>query len=262
MSIVRTIVKSALPPVVTIRLRAAFKHHELERALLPGLCDASRAGVDVGAALGAYTWPLSRLCKSCVAFEPNPEQAHYLRCAFGQSVRVESLALSNRSGESELVIPLENGQEMAGLATIGAGEWLEGRPVRRQKVAMRTLDSFALGPVGFIKIDVEGHELAVLEGAAALLRRDQPSLLIELEERFAPGSIARVREFLERFGYQGQFLERGRILPITAFNPNVHQAMENWGAIGTYINNFIFIAKEKYAGAQARLLRLGYLVEA
>jgi FkbM family methyltransferase len=255
MSFVRTIVKSTLPPALTIRLRAAFKHHEHERALLPALCDRDRMGVDVGAALGAYTWPLAHLCKDCLAFEPNSTQADYLRRAFGRSVRVESVALSNRSGETELLIPLEGGQEMAGLATIGAGEWFEGKTVRRQRVAMRTLDSYRLDPVGFMKIDVEGHELAVLEGAADLLRRCRPALLIEVEERFAAGSVARVRAFLESLSYRGQFLEARTMRPIEAFDPARHQAIESWGVAGAYINNFVFTSGDGHA---ERLARLGY----
>jgi FkbM family methyltransferase len=256
----RSLAKSVLPPVVTVRLRAAFKRHELERALLSALCDPARLGVDVGAALGAYTWPLSRLCRGCIAFEPNPAQASYLRRAFGGAVRVENVALSDHSGETELVIPLENGREMAGLASISSDGMFAGQAVRRQKVGLRTLDSFALGPTGFIKLDVEGHELAVLGGAVALIGRDHPVLLVELEERFAAGSIARVREFLDAMGYCGLFLQEGRLCPIEAFDPAVHQSMVNWGSIGAYINNFLFIAQPAYAATQARLARLGYPV--
>jgi FkbM family methyltransferase len=258
MSRIRQFAKAVLPPAATIRLRATFKRHENERKLLPALCDPARAGVDVGAALGAYTWPLSRLCKSCTAFEPNPLQAAYLRRAFGNTVRIENVALSNISGEIELVIPLDNGRDMAGLASISPGEIFSGRAVRRQKVAMRTLDSFALGPTGFMKVDVEGHELAVLEGATDLLRRDQPIVLVELEERFASGSVARVCTFLEQMGYRGLFLEQQVLKPVMAFDALRHQAMENWGTIGAYINNFIFLPQQTFAATLGRLVRLGY----
>lgn len=258
MSFLRAFAKSALPPPVTIRLRAAFKRHEMERALLPALCDPAKTGIDVGAALGAYTWPLSRLCKSCIAFEPNIAQAQYLRRAFGNTVRIENAALSNRSGEIDLVIPQEGNKDLPGQATIDEEASLISKSVRRQKVIMRSLDSFELEPVGFIKIDVEGHELAVLEGAASLLRRDQPTLLIEIEERFAVGSIARVRNFLEPAGYQGWFL-RGRCLyPIAGFDAQEYQRMEEWGSIASYINNFVFIAGTKLAGTRTCLAQFGY----
>jgi FkbM family methyltransferase len=251
-----------LPPPVTIRLRAAFKHHELERALLPALCDPNRAGLDIGAALGAYTWPLAKLCKSCVAFEPNPMQARYLRQAFGNKVRIENIALSDSEGEVELVVPQKGGKDQSGWATIAPGDWLEGMDVRRLKVHMRTLDSLQLETVGFIKVDVEGHELAVLRGGNVLLRRDYPTLLVELEERFGEGSILRVREYLEPLGYRGQFLENGRVCPIADFVPAKNQAMTKWGEPGAYINNFIFIPADRYANFRDRLASLGYRAEA
>ena len=37
--------------------------------------------------------------------------------------------------------------------------------------------------VGFIKIDVEGHEHAVLEGATKTIKRNMPNLLVEMEEK-------------------------------------------------------------------------------
>jgi FkbM family methyltransferase len=261
MSLLRSVAKAVLPPPVTIRLRAAFKQHEPERALLPALCDPARTGLDIGAALGAYTWPLSRLCACCIAFEPNPNQARYLARALGNKARVETVALSDHDGEVELVIPLEHGNNQAGLATIAPGAWLDGVPVRRITVAMRRLDSFDLAPAGFIKLDVEGHELAVLRGASQLLTRNRPNLLIELEERFGEGTIARVREFLTPLGYQGLYLEGKSLRSIATFNPSLHQQMAHWGTPGAYINNFIFIAEPEVVAARQRLARLGFMIE-
>ena len=61
-----------------------------------------------------------------------------------------------------------------------------GDTVETIRVPLRTLDSYNLSNIGFIKIDVEGHELDVLRGAEVTLRRDQPNLLIEIENRHAP----------------------------------------------------------------------------
>jgi hypothetical protein len=65
-----------------------------------------------------------------------------------------------------------------------------GGVMERQAAAGRSYDVEAarldtlLGgnerPIRFVKIDVEGHELAVLRGASALLRRDRPALLVEV----------------------------------------------------------------------------------
>jgi len=261
MSLIRSVAKAVLPPPLTIRLRAVFKQHEPERALLPALCDPAQMGLDIGAALGAYTWPMSQLCVGCVAFEPNPGQARYLRRALGGNARVENLALSDHDGEVELVIPLGRAGDQAGLATIAPGAWLGGTPVERVKVTARRLDSFSMPPVGFIKLDVEGHELAVLKGAQRRLARDQPTLLVELEERFGEGSIARVRDFLTPLDYRGLYLNGRQLHSIAAFDPTLHQQMAHWGTPGAYINNFIFVAQYRFAAARRRIAQLGYIVE-
>jgi hypothetical protein len=53
-------------------------------------------------------------------------------------------------------------------------------------VPVRRLDSFEFDRVRLIKIDVEGHELAVLRGGEALLERDHPVLVVELDSRNSP----------------------------------------------------------------------------
>jgi hypothetical protein len=52
-----------------------------------------------------------------------------------------------------------------------------------------------------LKIDVEGHEDAVLAGARVLLARDAPSLIVEVEDRHKQGSRGAVCEFLADLGY-------------------------------------------------------------
>ncbi|MGO8126768.1 FkbM family methyltransferase, partial [Rhizobium ruizarguesonis] len=63
---------------------------------------------------------------------------------------------------------------------------LSTQNVEEISVPTRRLDSYQFGPLGFIKIDVEGHELKVLKGSQAILNRDHPNLLIEAEDRHRP----------------------------------------------------------------------------
>ena len=68
------------------------------------------------------------------------------------------------------------------------------------EVELRTLDSYGFEDVAFIKIDVEGHEEAVLAGAGDTLVRAKPVLLIEIEERHNPGGLDRIAKRLSRIG--------------------------------------------------------------
>ena len=74
-----------------------------------------------------------------------------------------------------------------------------------REISCKRLDDLNLDPVGFIKIDVEGHEEAVLMGGATLLERDRPTALIEIEERHKAGAIDAITERMNGLGYRGFF---------------------------------------------------------
>ena len=90
---------------------------------------------------------------------------------------------------------------MDGCATIEEQNRLSTQNVEEISVPTRRLDSYQFDTVGFIKIDVEGHELKVLEGAEAILHRDRPNLLIEAEDRHRPNAVGSVIDYLKPFGY-------------------------------------------------------------
>lgn len=73
-------------------------------------------------------------------------------------VIVHEVAASDQTGTLRLSIPLRGRTRMTGYATAGR---FEG-PVETLDVPARPLDDLELGPVAFIKIDVEGHEMSVI----------------------------------------------------------------------------------------------------
>jgi FkbM family methyltransferase len=171
-------------------------HKPAERAsrLLPYLVLGPEASLDVGANLGDYTWHLRALSAEVWAFEPNPVLGDWLRRCFGESVTVLNAALGEHDTTAVLSIPCDpQGEEMAGLGSI---ETDFGQQSRKISVPVKRLDSFELPRVGFIKIDVEGHELAVLKGGANLLRREHPTVFVEVEERHRPNAVQSTREWL------------------------------------------------------------------
>ena len=149
-----------------------------------------------------------------VAFEPQPAFAGFLAEAFAGTVRIERMALSAAAGAAVLRVPALGAH--SGMATIETANDLGDAPCLVLRVPCRPLDSFALPRIGFVKIDVEGHELAVLEGARELLERDRPNLLIEAEDRHRPGAVASIVAWLYDLGYAGWFLAGGRLHPIAA----------------------------------------------
>src|SRR6185295_16151644 len=84
-----------------------------------------------------------------------------------------------------------------------------GENVVALEVETRRLDEFAIANCSFIKIDVEGHEEAVLDGAPALIAAQRPVLMIELVEAFNPGVVARLAERYTAMSYDVFLSQRG-----------------------------------------------------
>jgi FkbM family methyltransferase len=213
---------------------------EPELRLLPQLCARDGIAVDVGASLGYYTAWLEHLCGRCIAFEPNPQNAARLRRLYPR-VEVRQVALSSTSGETVLRIPVHaTGFELTGWSTIEPGNDLSAaEAVAQHEIAVETatLDSFNLSHVSFIKIDVEGHELSVLQGAQRTLAASRPNLLVEVQDRTRPGALPAVFGMLGRLGYQGHFVEGGCFVAVTDLDRDVREPV----AKGIPHINFVFL---------------------
>ena len=181
--------KERIPPRLRLAQRAwrSWLDGEAELHLIPRLCDPGRWSLDVGANNGVYSWHMARASAGVTAFEPQPRHARFLAAALGPDVAVEQVALSDAGGDVRLRVPRRHMED--GRATIEPGNALTGFDWYEITVPRRRLGDYPLPPVGMIKIDVEGHELAVVNGAAALLARDRPNLLIEAEERHRPNAV-------------------------------------------------------------------------
>jgi FkbM family methyltransferase len=162
-------------------------------------------------------------------------------------VQVEAVALSDVQADASLRV-LERDE---GRSTIERDNTLEdpdGSDKYEITVPTRRLDDYGLDAVGFVKIDVEGHELAVLRGGSTTLQRFRPTILVEIEERHKPNSINDVNEFLAALGYNGYFILSRDLRPIAEFDLSKHQNVEhiggwktNWQRSGVYVNNFFFV---------------------
>lgn len=141
-----------------------------------------KAFIDIGAHMGHYTLNIGHTAKKVYAFECSPKSFNYL-CAnialqdLNYKVDKFNVALSNKEGTAKYYIrdPLDggsNGIEQFNRDVSNNSHCIE--------VPTRTLDSFGLKNIGFIKIDVEGHEKEVLEGALNTLKENNyPPFIFE-----------------------------------------------------------------------------------
>src|SRR6476620_10243461 len=197
------------------RLKAVFRAHfpkqwmaysvwrsgygEAELNYLGRIVPRARQSVDVGANLGVYSRALSKLTPTVHAFEPNKELAQLLRRTLPRNVTVHEQALSSRTGCGTLRTPVVNGRPVFGRASLEEHAAYPGSDQEAVRVAK--LDDVLDGDVGFVKIDVEGHELRVLACASSLIERCRPVLLVECEDRHNPGGPAALFSHLKKAGY-------------------------------------------------------------
>lgn len=138
--------------------------------------------VDVGANIGWFTLVAGRLVGSrgkVFAFEPEPENASWLRHNVRlnglECVRIETSAADRRTGEGWLHRSADN----LGDHRIFPSSDLDA-PIPIECVRLDDYFASEPGPLDFVKIDTQGAELRVLEGFAARLARDRPTVLTEL----------------------------------------------------------------------------------
>jgi hypothetical protein len=120
----------------------------------------------------------------------------------------------------------------------------KGEPGERE-VPVRTaiLDNYEFDDVKFIKIDVEGHESAMIAGAEDTLRRCTPTVLIEIEQCLNDRPIADLFERFESLGYSGWFRRSRQWAPLSTFDVERDQLLLiDQPTSVSYINNFVFVA--------------------
>jgi FkbM family methyltransferase len=242
----KQVAESLFPKTMYARRFHSWVKVEPELPLLPVLCRKNAVALDIGANEGFFAHHLLPHAKSVIAFEPLPQMLARLRQRYADKMVIHGVILSDREGQGELKYPA-GGYMSATIAESNSAALESGRVIETVVAPMRTLDSFNLTNVGFVKIDVEGHEEAVLHGSVDTLKGEKPNLMIEIEERHAPGSLARVSTFLHDLGYSGFYLDGKQIKPIAQFNPLSDQVIQS-GKAGKYINNFLFFPRDRAAG--------------
>ena len=133
------------------------------------------------------------------SFEPNPRtyQLLHLNTEGHSNIQAYHCALSDTPGTATLAIFDNN----IGASRI-ARQADDGD--RQQNVEVKTVDAVTDGEsdrVGLIKIDVEGHEHAVLKGAGRLIQRDRPVILLEQSRTDFVNGVSPVIELLKQYGY-------------------------------------------------------------
>jgi FkbM family methyltransferase len=158
--------------------------------------------VDVGANIGYFTIEISKYLDSSsriIAIEPDLMNFSRLQKVIKEKEREPSISLvlgglSEDSGWGSLEIDPSN----------PANHKISEERNATKSVELQTLDSITknYNNVALIKVDVQGHELAVLKGGEKLLREQSPVLLIEIDNRMDTHLGENIWDFLDAINYR------------------------------------------------------------
>lgn len=161
-------------------LSANIRNDRLTIAALQKLLKQNSNCIDIGAHKGEITKLILQFAPEGkhYAFEPIPEYYNLLNSIYGDQVIVRSDALSNEDGTDDFHV-LRNDKAYSGLQK---RTYLSANPqVSIIKVQKARLDDVLLESFqpDFIKIDVEGGEFQVLQGAKEILQKHHPAIIME-----------------------------------------------------------------------------------
>jgi FkbM family methyltransferase len=127
---------------------------------------------------------------------------------------VHRLAISKVSGRATFNVPIaQDGMVMHFAGSLDDVHVRLFRQVRRYEVVLRTLDEMAFTDVRFIKVDVEGTERDVLDGARNIIMRDRPAMVLELLSGTHSDPSAATKGICADFGYEAVLVTRNGRVP-------------------------------------------------
>lgn len=174
---------------------------------------------DIGAQFGQYSKQFSKIHEgSCTiyAFEPFQYSRNILKKVLRgkKNIKIFSNAFGDKIYESSINIPIkESGKLGPGLAHIGKEE---KRDFVQQKINVQTIDSFVFNEsitnLSFIKIDIEGAELLVFQGAHQTIKNFRPAVKCEIDENLIKRFNKKpedIFEYFKSFNYKFYILNEG-----------------------------------------------------
>lgn len=198
------------------------------------LIDTGEIAIDVGASIGYMTSIMAKRVGASGkvwCFEPNPEVYQELseniktwQDLGWNQIYAQNLALSNQAGIGVLSIPQRNREEAALISPteISSHNQVD---LKTYTVSLATLDELVntSTSIGVIKIDVEGHELEVLQGASKLISKQKIRDIIFEDHHGYPSPVS---QFLENHNYTVFRIWKGFWKPL--IEPPTKQRTHPW----------------------------------
>ena len=180
------------PRTATACLVVTGEYEPLETEILKFFASGAKLVADIGANVGYYAVELGKALSEdgrLLAFEPIPDSFEQLSenvrlNALEKNVACLQLAISNQEGQLTLFTP-----KISGSSATSARNLHPEEDFTKQEVSVRTLDlvfeSLMIEECDLIKVDVEGAELMVIQGALQTIEKYKPVIFAELLRKWS-----------------------------------------------------------------------------
>ncbi len=233
--------KSLLPKKYQFkrRIERSIKNlDEPELAIINELILNGTDSIDVGVYRGVHSYQMSKYSNIVHSFEANPiifaDLKKYLP-KLKKNIQLYNYALSDKIEKKILKVPVRNYNAKRsnyeeyykmGLASVHEKNNFEN--YEKFEIISKKLDEFKFkNKISFIKIDVEGHEMEVINGSLNLIKKFKPNLMIEIEEKHSKNNLNDSISFINSLGYKAFVYKQPELVPFENKQLNKH-------------NNFIF----------------------
>ena len=151
-----------------------------------------RNALDIGSNIGQWTRPLAKIFDNVICFEPNPNfRECFSRNINEPNVILHPYALSSHEHTAE-----------QGKTDTHLNHRVGDTNPRDGDIECKSFDSFNFAEIDYVKIDVDGFEIPLLEGAKETLTRNSPVINIEMKRAKRPVITRRATAILNDLGYQ------------------------------------------------------------
>ena len=141
--------------------------------------------IECGCHIGTHSIPLASLCKTFYGFEPMPDTYDVLN----KNIKLNNInnaiiykkGVADKEGMTQYSWICENNPGCSGLNNnpMGKPDWIASTN-KNIDVELTTIDLLQLDKLDFIKIDVEGYETLVIDGAFNTIKKCMPVIIMEV----------------------------------------------------------------------------------
>jgi FkbM family methyltransferase len=195
------------------------------RQYILNLIPNKRTFVDVGANVGIWSLSLSYYFNKIIAYEPSLQNLECLERNIPDTINIRKVALANFEGKADF---------HQGGKNCGDGKLSRSGRKSSYSVNVTTLDIENIKNVDLIKIDVQGWELEVLQGAIETINGCRPWIIFEVND-----NIDICCSFLEKNGYETLRLKSKRLflyVPLKGHNSVKPEYYGRYLGPGPYAN--------------------------